>query len=124
MNKKKVLIVDDEKDLVDMLKLRLESMGYDVLEAYDGKSGLDKAKEEKPDLIILDLMLPKMDGYQLCRILKFDEEYKNIPIVMLTARAQQKDKEQGVTCGANEYVTKPFEPKELVSVIHKLVGSP
>ena len=119
MSQKRILIVDDEKDLVDMLKLRLEAAGYEILEAYDGQEGLEKAKDEKPDLILLDLMLPKMDGYQLCRILKFDEDYKHIPIIMLTARAQQQDKQQGTTCGADEYVTKPFEPKELLSVIQK-----
>lgn len=123
MSKKRILIIDDEQDLVEMLKLRLESVGYEILDAYDGKTGLDKAKEEKPDLILLDLMLPKMDGYQLCRILKFDEEYKRIPIIMLTARAQEKDKDQGMTCGADEYVAKPFEPNELVTVIQKYLGS-
>lgn len=121
MDKTKVLIVDDEQDLVETLKFRLEAKGYEVISAFDGQEGLDKAHKEKPDVIILDLMLPKMDGYKICRLLKFDANYKKIPIVMFTARAQEEDKEMGYKMGANAYITKPFEPNVLIAKIEELI---
>jgi len=121
MEKKKILLVDDERDLVETVTFRLEAGGYEVLPAYDGQEGLDKARKEKPDLIILDLMLPKMDGYKVCRMLKFDEKYKKIPIIMFTARAQQSDIEMGKEVGADAYVTKPFEPQALLGKIKELL---
>jgi DNA-binding response OmpR family regulator len=119
---KRILIVDDEKDLVDILKARLEIEGYEVLTAYDGQEGLEKAQEEKPDLILLDIMMPKMNGYQVCRLLKFDDEYKRIPIVIITARGQEQDKSTGEEVGANEYITKPFENGVLLAKIKELIG--
>ena len=119
--KKRILVVDDEADLVDMLKMRLEVNNYDVITAYDGQEALDKARKEKPDLIILDLMLPKIDGYKVCRMLKFDEKYKKIPIILFTARAQDSDQTMGKEVGANAYVTKPFEPKVLLGKIEELL---
>ena len=95
MDKKRILIVDDEDDIRNMLKFRMEATGYDVSEAADGQEGLDRARSSKPDLIILDLMLPKIDGFKVCRMLKFDEKHKDIPIIMFTARAQEKDREIG-----------------------------
>ena len=92
MNQKKILVVDDEADLVETLRFPLEMEGYQVLVSYNGEDGLNKARAENPDLIILDLMLPKLDGYKVCRLLKFDERYKHIPILMLTAKTQEKDK--------------------------------
>jgi len=121
MDKKRILLVDDEKDLSDMVKMRLESHGYEVLTAYDGQEGLDKARREKPDLIILDLMLPKLDGYKVCRMLKFDEKHKSIPIVMFTSRVQDSDKKMGEEVGANAYITKPFEPETLLSTVQGLI---
>lgn len=121
MDKKRILLVDDEKDLSDMVKMRLESNGYEVLTAYDGQEGLDKARREKPDLIILDLMLPKLDGYKVCRMLKFDEKHKGIPIVMFTSRVQDSDKKMGEEVGANAYITKPFEPETLLSTVQGLI---
>jgi DNA-binding response OmpR family regulator len=123
MNKKRILLVDDEKDLVETVTFRLEAMGYEVIPAYDGQEGLDKAKKQKPDLIILDLMLPKMDGYKVCRLLKFDEKYKHIPILMFTARAQEADKKTGQEVGADDYITKPFEPQALLAKIKELLKS-
>ncbi|MDD5355218.1 MAG: response regulator [Candidatus Omnitrophica bacterium] len=120
MANKKILVVDDETQLVEMVKMRLEANGYDVIVAYDGQDGLDKARQEKPDLIILDLMLPKIDGYKVCRMLKFDEKYKNIPIIMFTARAQAEDEKLGKEVGADAYVTKPFEPQVLLGKIKSL----
>ena len=122
MDKHTILIVDDEKDLVSMVKLRLEALGYDTIEAYDGQEALTKARNEKPDLIILDLMLPKMDGYKVCRMLKFDSRYKSIPIILFTARAQDSDKDLGKEVGADAYITKPFEAEVLLSKVKELLS--
>jgi len=119
---KRILVVDDEVQLVEMVKIRLEANGYEILSAYDGQEALDKARKEKPDLIVLDLMLPKLDGYKVCRMIKFDDRYKNIPIILFSARAQESDKEMGIQVGADAYITKPFEPKVLLSKIKELLG--
>ncbi|MFH1847770.1 MAG: response regulator [Candidatus Omnitrophota bacterium] len=121
MAPKKILIVDDEADLVEMVKMRLEVSGYECISAGDGQEGLEMARRENPDLIILDLMLPKMDGYRVCRMLKFDEKYKKIPIIMFSARAQDNDAKMGKEVGADAYVTKPFDPKVLLSKIAELL---
>ncbi|MFC1703898.1 response regulator transcription factor [Candidatus Omnitrophota bacterium] len=117
----KILIVDDEALLIKMEALRLEAAGHSVITASDGQEGLEKAKTENPDLIVLDLMLPKLDGYKVCRMLKFDEKYKDIPIIMLTARAQEDDKKIGEEVGADAYMTKPFEPQALLDKINELL---
>ena len=122
MDKYTILIVDDEKDLVSMVKLRLEAAGYDTIEAYDGQEALTKAQNEKPDLIILDLMLPIMDGYKVCRMLKFDSRYKSIPIILFTARVQDSDKDLGKEVGADAYLTKPFEAEVLLSKVKELLS--
>lgn len=106
---KKILIVDDEQDIVETLRFVLENEGYECHCAYNGEDGLNKAKELIPDLIILDVMMPIMNGYKISRLLKFDTKYKDIPILMLTARSQDKDKELGKETGADEYITKPFD---------------
>lgn len=121
MPKQKILLVDDERDIVEVITSRLEGAGYEVIPAYDGQEGLDKARSEKPDLIILDLMLPKMDGYKVCGFLKFDERYKHIPIIMFTARAQEEDKKLGFEVCANAYITKPLEPDVLLGKIQELL---
>ena len=113
----KILIVDDEPDLAETVRFSLELEGYSVLVATNGEEGLNVARQEKPDLILLDLMLPKLDGYKVCRLLKFDERYKSIPILMLTAKTQEKDKILGKETGANEYLTKPFDMDELMAKI-------
>lgn len=120
MSKKKILIVDDEPVLCLTVKDRLEFEGYEVIIAVDGKEGLDKARTEKPDLVLLDLMLPKIDGYKVCRMLKFDEKYKHIPIIIFTARAQESDEKMGMEVGADAYITKPFKPEVLISKIKEL----
>ncbi len=101
--------------------MQLEANGYEVLTAKDGQEGLTLARKETPDLIILDLMLPKLDGYQVCRMLKFDNKYKGIPIVIFTARAQAGDEELGYQVGADAYVAKPFEPQRLLGKIKDLL---
>jgi DNA-binding response OmpR family regulator len=117
MSPKKILIVDDEVDLVETVRFPLEIEGFDTLVSYNGEDGLNQARKEKPDLIILDLMLPKLDGYKVCRLLKFDERYKHIPILMLTAKTQEKDKIMGKETGADEYITKPFEMDYLMEKV-------
>ena len=121
MDKKRILVVDDEADLREMLSLRLEANGYEVLTAADGEEGLAKARKEKPDLIILDLMLPKVDGYKICLMLKYDEKYKKIPIILFTARAQETDVSMGEEVGADAYIIKPFEPGILLAKIKELI---
>lgn len=121
MDKKRILVVDDERDLLEMVTLRLKAQGYEVITACDGEQGLDKARREKPDLIILDLMLPKIDGYKVCRMLKFDEKYKKIPIIMFTARAQDKDEKLGFEVGADAYLNKPFDPDFFLAKIEELI---
>ena len=106
---KKILIIDDEQDIVETIKFMLEVHGYECLTAFDGEEGLKLAKSAKPDLIILDVMMPKINGFKISRLLKYDNMYKNIPILMLTARSQDEDKAIGEETGANEYITKPFE---------------
>ena len=115
----KILIVDDEKDIVETLSFMLQAKGYEIISAYDGEEGLKLAKEEKPDLIILDVMMPKINGYKICRLLKYDAKYKNIPTIMVTARSQDNDKLIGEETGANEYITKPFEFSDVLNVINK-----
>jgi two-component system alkaline phosphatase synthesis response regulator PhoP len=117
MNSKKILIVDDEVDLVETVRFPLEMEGYHVLVSYNGEDALNQARKENPDLILLDLMLPKLDGYKVCRLLKFDDRYKHIPILMLTAKTQEKDKTLGMETGANEYITKPFEIDDLLKKV-------
>lgn len=119
---KRILIVDDEEDILNVLKFRLEANNYEVLTASDGQEGLNKARTERPDLLILDLMLPKLDGYKVCRMLKFDESYKAIPIIMFTAKAQQKDEELGKEMGADAYIAKPFEPEILLEKMKELLN--
>ena len=110
---KTILIVDDEKTIVTILRFNLESRGYRILEAYDGESGLKKARTEKPDLILLDIMLPKMDGFHVCEALRQDGD--NVPIILLTAREEEDDKVRGLELGADDYITKPFSNREVVA---------
>jgi len=122
IKKKKILLVDDEEDMVFAVKKQLEANKYEVTTAGDGQEALDKARSENPDLIILDIMLPKIYGYKVCRMLKFDEKYKKIPIILFSSRAQQEDQEIGLEVGADAYITKPFDPKVLLSKIKELLG--
>lgn len=119
MDKQRVLIVDDEPDIVQSIKFNLELENIECVEAYDGEEALLKAKMEYPDLIVLDIMLPKINGYEVCRLLKLDENCENIPIIMLTARTDETDKSMGEATGADEYVRKPFVMDELVTMIKK-----
>lgn len=121
MTKKRILLIEDESDMVYALTLQLEAAEYEVLTAQDGQVGLDLARKEKPDLIILDLMLPKIDGFKICRMLKFDKKYMKIPIIMFTARAQEQDMKRGQEVGADAYITKPFDTQVLLDKISALL---
>jgi len=112
MADKNVLIVDDDIKTVDLVKLYLTRDGYGVLTAYDGVEALRLARESRPDLIVLDLMLPDIDGFEVCRILRQESD---VPVIMLTARSTDQDKLTGLGLGADDYVTKPFSPKELAA---------
>ena len=111
----KILIVDDEKDIVELLKYNLEKEDFKIISAYNGNDALESIEKGNPDLIILDLMLPEIDGIEICRILKKDNETKDIPIIMLTARATEMDRILGLDLGADDYITKPFSPREVIS---------
>ena len=111
--KKRVLIVEDEKSIVDIVRFNLEKEGYAVLTAYDGEAGLTAAREEKPDLILLDVMLPRRNGFDVCRILR--EEGDGVPVIILTAREGESDKVMGLEIGADDYITKPFSMRELLA---------
>ncbi len=115
--KEKILIVEDEKDIVKMLEYNLQKEGFKTLSARDGEDALDMANKEQPDLVILDLMLPGMDGLEVCKALKGGAKTARIPIIMLTAKAQESDKVIGLELGADDYMTKPFSPRELVARI-------
>lgn len=112
MAAKKILVVDDEKRIVEIVRAYLEREGYNVVVAYEGKTALDLARREQPDLVVLDLMLPEISGWDICRTLR---QESGVPIIMLTARDDVTDKVVGLELGADDYVTKPFDPKELVS---------
>jgi DNA-binding response OmpR family regulator len=118
---KKALIVEDEGFMAEILKEELVSAGYEVVIAKDGQEGLDKARSENPNIIIMDLMLPKIDGFRLCKMLKFDGKYKHIPIIMLTARSQESDKALGQETGADFYMNKPYDPVVLLAKIEELL---
>ena len=111
---KPILVVEDEKDIVDLIEYHLKQSGFPVIKALDGPSGLELARKEKPSLIILDLMLPEMDGKDICRALKSNPSTQSIPILMLTAKTEEIDRLIGFELGADDYVTKPFSPRELV----------
>ncbi|MGB2815094.1 MAG: response regulator transcription factor [Dehalococcoidales bacterium] len=115
---KKILVVDDEKRIVEILQAYLERDGYRVIAAYDGRSALELARSNSPDLIILDLMLPEVSGWDVCRELRRESE---VPIIMLTARDDTTDKIIGLELGADDYVTKPFEPKEIISRVRAVL---
>jgi len=117
---KTILLVDDEQDIIDSISVRLQASGYQIIAARDGLEALKKARSLRPDLIILDLMLPKMDGYKVARLLKFDKRYSDIPILILSARGQEIDKELARSAGADDYLVKPFDSAELLTRIKEL----
>ena len=119
---KRILVVDDEPEIAFLIKRRLIKNGYEVFMAHDGASALSLVKKERPDVIILDIMMPEPDGLQVCRTLKQDPQYRSVPIILLSARDQQKDKDAGQQAGADMYITKPFEPDDLMRNVKALLG--
>lgn len=115
---KKILVVDDEAPIVELIRFNLQKEGFSVLVAYDGEEGLQKARAEAPDLVILDLMLPGIDGIEVCQVLRREA---TVPIIMLTAKTDEFDKVLGLSVGADDYVTKPFSPRELVARVKAIL---
>jgi two-component system alkaline phosphatase synthesis response regulator PhoP len=118
---KKILVVDDEPGVVEIVRVNLECEGYDIREAFDGQEGWDKVRSEKPDLIILDVMMPKMSGLELLERIKADPHVCDVSVIILTVRAGEADVIQGLEKGAVEYLTKPFDPLNLVRVVKKIL---
>ncbi len=119
---KRILICDDDPAILRVLQVNLEVEGYTTLLAHHGEEALEIAAREKPDLIILDIMMPRLDGYGTCERLKADDATKDIPVVFLSAKAQQADIDKGKSYGVDDYVTKPFDPYGLVEVVERLIG--
>lgn len=120
--KKKILFVEDETFLVDMMKERLELNGYEMVAAYDGEEGLKKVEQEKPDLIILDSMMPKLDGFTVCRRVKADPKTKNIPVIIISAADRTELAKKSLSSGADDFLVKPYESEELLERIVKFIG--
>lgn len=119
---KKILVVDDEVDLVDALAMRLESDGYEVIKALDGKEGYEKAQTGKPDAVILDLRMPRMDGFQVCRLIKFDDSLKEMKVLILTAHNSESARKSCRDVGADALLAKPYDYAELLETMRQLVG--
>jgi two-component system alkaline phosphatase synthesis response regulator PhoP len=122
MAKGKILVVDDEIYIVHILDFSLGMEGYEVVTALDGEQALEKARVEKPDLIVLDIMMPKLDGYETCKRLKADDATKAIPVILLSAKGRNVDQKIGFEVGADDYITKPFSPRKLVERINAILG--
>ncbi len=122
MAKGRILVVDDEIYIVHILDFSLGMEGYEVLTALDGEQALEKARTEKPDLIVLDIMMPKLDGYETCKRLKADAETKDVPVILLSAKGRNVDQKVGFEVGADDYITKPFSPRKLVERINAILG--
>jgi DNA-binding response OmpR family regulator len=122
MSKGKILVVDDEIYIVHILDFSLGMEGYEVVTALDGEQALEKVKTEKPDLIVLDIMMPKLDGYEVCKNIKSNASTQHIPVILLSAKGRNVDQKLGFDVGADDYITKPFSPRKLVERINQLLG--
>jgi two-component system alkaline phosphatase synthesis response regulator PhoP len=122
MAKGKILVVDDEIYIVHILDFSLGMEGYEVSTALDGEAALEKARSEHPDLIVLDIMMPKLDGYETCKALKADTSTRDIPVILLSAKGRNADQKLGFEVGADDYITKPFSPRRLVERINAILG--
>ncbi|MFH1278442.1 MAG: response regulator [Candidatus Eisenbacteria bacterium] len=114
---KKILVVDDEVYILHILDFSLGAEGYEVITAADGEEAIDRARVEKPDLVVLDIMMPKVDGFEACRRLKADPETSQIPVILLTAKGREVDRQMGMEVGADDYIVKPFSPTKLIEKI-------
>ena len=122
VSKGRILVVDDEVYIVHILDFSLGMEGYEVVTALDGEQALEKVAQQKPDLIVLDIMMPKLDGYETCKMLKADPETRSIPIILLSAKGRNIDQKIGFEVGADDYITKPFSPRKLVERINSILG--
>jgi two-component system alkaline phosphatase synthesis response regulator PhoP len=122
MKKGKILVVDDEVNITQILEFSIGSEGFEVITAQNGEEAIERARRERPDLIILDIMMPKIDGYEACRILKANPLTKNIPVLLLTAKGRDIDRRLGYEVGATDYIVKPFSPNKLIERIHRLLS--
>lgn len=122
MNKGKILVVDDEAYILQILEFSLGAEGFEVVTAGNGEIAVEKAVQGQPDLIVLDVMMPVLDGYETCRRLKRQAETKNIPVILLTAKGREADKRLGFEVGAADYIVKPFSPSRLISRIEEIIG--
>jgi DNA-binding response OmpR family regulator len=122
MTKGKILVVDDEAYIVHILEFSLGMEGFEVVTAFDGEEAVSKAERERPDLVVLDIMMPKLDGYETCRRLKENDKTKSIPVILLSAKGRSMDQRVGLDAGADEYITKPFSPRKLVERIRVHIG--
>lgn len=120
---KKILVVDDERHIVRLVEVNLARAGYDVVTAYDGVEALEKVKAEEPDMIVLDVMMPRMDGFEVLKRLQADPDTQDIPVIMLTAKAQDADIFRGWSSGVSSYLTKPFNPRELLTFVERIFQS-
>jgi len=118
---KQILVCEDESNILTSISFIVKKEGFELLTAEDGEQALRLAREKKPDLMLLDVMMPKMTGYEVCQILKNNEETKDIYIVMLTAKGQEADEKEGMKAGANEYIKKPFSPRQMTEKIHEIL---
>lgn len=120
---RKILVVDDERHIVRLVQVNLERAGYEIVTAYDGVEALEKVKNDAPDMIVLDVMMPRMDGFEVLKNLQADPRYQNIPVIMLTAKAQDADIFKGWASGVSSYLTKPFNPRELLVFVERIFQS-
>ena len=118
---KKILVIDDDLDTLNILRIKLEAHQYEVITGRDGQEALSLIREHRPDLIIMDVMMPKLSGFKATRLIKFDAKSKHIPLIILTARTQDADRTLGLEVGADVYVTKPLEPEELLKEVERLL---
>jgi len=114
---RKILVADDEPHILRVVKDKLANAGFTVMTATNGEEALEAARREKPALVLLDVMMPKMNGFDVCRALRAEADFKNVPILLLTARGQEVDRQMGLDAGASEYITKPFSPRELLATV-------
>jgi two-component system alkaline phosphatase synthesis response regulator PhoP/two-component system response regulator VicR len=120
---RKILVVDDERHIVRLVQVNLEKVGYQVITAYDGVEALEQVGKEKPDMVILDVMMPRMDGFEVLKKLQADAKTRDIPVIMLTAKAQDADIFRGWSSGVSSYLTKPFNPRELLTFVERIFQS-
>jgi len=121
VDRKRILVVDDEIYIVHILEFSLTMEGYSILTASDGEEALRVIDSERPDLVVLDIMMPKLDGYEVCRRLRQDEQFCDLPVILLSAKGRPIDREAGLQAGADDYITKPFSPRKLLEKIRELL---